>query len=41
MPRFVNAQQRKFFMIIRAFKLGNILATIGLALYASKHFWGV
>jgi len=41
LPNFVNPQQRKFFMIIRAFKLGNILATIALALYASRHFLGV
>ncbi|MFZ0183594.1 MAG: hypothetical protein WBV92_04265 [Nitrosotalea sp.] len=41
MPRFVNSQQRRFFMIIRAFKLGNILATVALALYAGKHFLGV
>ncbi|MDH2907136.1 MAG: hypothetical protein PXX83_03465 [Candidatus Nitrosotalea sp.] len=41
MPNFVNQQQKRFFMIIRAFKLGNILATVALALYAGKHFLGV
>jgi len=41
LPNFVNPQQKKFFLIIRAFKLGNIFGTIALALYASKHFLGV
>ena len=37
----MNPQQRKFYLITRAFKIGNILATIALALYAGKHFLGV
>jgi hypothetical protein len=41
LPSFANPEQRKFFMIIRAFKLGNILGTVALALYAGKHFFGV
>ncbi|MEO9277083.1 MAG: hypothetical protein ABI340_04810 [Nitrososphaera sp.] len=41
MPKFSNSQQQRFYFIMRAFKIGNILATIALALYASKHFLGV
>jgi len=41
LPNFANQQQRRFFMIVRAFKLGNILGTVALALYAGKHFFGV
>src|ERR671911_585571 len=32
---FVNAQQKKFYLISRAFKIGNILATI-ISISASK-----
>jgi len=35
---FANPQQKKFYLIIRAFKIGNILGTITIALYAIKHF---
>ncbi|HEV2192691.1 MAG TPA: hypothetical protein VGR54_03625 [Nitrosopumilaceae archaeon] len=38
---FANPQQRKFYLIMRAFKIGNILGTITIALYAGKHFLGV
>jgi len=41
LPSFKNAEQRKFYLIIRAFKFGNIFGTVALALYAGRHFLGV
>lgn len=37
---FVNPQQKKFFLISRAFKIGNILATIILISVIGKYFLG-
>ena len=37
---FVNAQQKKFYLISRAFKIGNILATIILISIIGKYFLG-
>lgn len=41
MPSFANEQQKKFYMIMRVFKFGNIFGTVALALYAGRHFLGV
>ena len=37
---FVNAQQKKFYLIARAFKFGNILGTIILISFIGKYFLG-
>ncbi|MCJ7637661.1 MAG: hypothetical protein MUO21_09255 [Nitrososphaeraceae archaeon] len=37
---FVNAQQKKFYLIARAFKVGNIVATIILISFIGKYFLG-
>jgi hypothetical protein len=37
---FVNSQQKKFYLISRAFKIGNILATIILISFIGKYFLG-
>ena len=37
---FVNPQQKKFYLIARAFKIGNILATIILISFIGKYFLG-
>jgi flagellar basal body L-ring protein FlgH len=37
---FVNSQQKKFYLISRAFKFGNILATIILISFIGKYFLG-
>jgi len=39
--RFANPQQRKFYMITRAFRIGNIIATVAVMLYFGKHLFGV
>lgn len=41
MPSFKNDQQKRFYLIIRAFKFGNIFGTVALVLYAGRHFFGV
>jgi hypothetical protein len=38
--RFANPQQRKFYILMRAFKIGNILGTIAVVLFIGKHFFG-
>jgi flagellar basal body L-ring protein FlgH len=38
---FVNAEQRKFYQIVRAFKIGNILATIVIISVIGKYFLGM
>ena len=40
MPSFKNEQQKKLYLIMRAFRYGNIFATVALALYAGRHFFG-
>jgi hypothetical protein len=37
---FVNGQQKKFYLIARAFKVGNIVATIILFSFIGKYFLG-
>jgi hypothetical protein len=37
---FANQQQRKFYMITRAFKIGNIVAAVAVMLYFGRHFFG-
>lgn len=36
---FANAQQRKFYMITRAFRIGNIVAAAAVFLYFGKHLF--
>jgi flagellar basal body L-ring protein FlgH len=38
---FANAEQRKFYQIARAFKIGNILATIVIMSIIGKYFLGI
>lgn len=38
---FANEQQKKFYLIGRAFKIGNIVGTTVLLLFVGKHFLGV
>ena len=38
---FANAEQRKFYEIARAFKIGNILATIVIISIIGKYFLGI
>jgi hypothetical protein len=38
---FANSQQKKFYMIGRAFKIGNIIGTTVLLFFVGKHFLGV
>ncbi len=38
---FANGSQRKFYLIIRAFKIGNIIGTIILVLFIGKTLLGV
>jgi len=38
---FVNAEQKKFYKIARAFKIGNILATIIVISVIGKYFFGM
>jgi hypothetical protein len=37
---FVNVQQKKFYLIARAFKIGNIVATVILISFIGKYFLG-
>ena len=37
---FVNDKQKKFYMIGRAFKVGNIIGTTILLFFVGKHFLG-
>jgi len=37
---FVNVQQKKFYLIARAFKIGNIVATVILISFIGKNFLG-
>jgi len=37
---FVNVQQKKFYFIARAFKIGNIVATVILISFIGKYFLG-
>ena len=37
---FVNVQQKKFYLIIRAFKIGNIVGTVILISFIGKYFLG-
>ncbi|MEO9321694.1 MAG: hypothetical protein ABI361_13590 [Nitrososphaera sp.] len=39
--RFANPQQKKFYLITRYFRMGNIIATAIAMLYFGKHFFGV
>jgi hypothetical protein len=38
--RFANPQQRRFYLLMRAFKIGNIVGTVVVVLYIGKHFFG-
>jgi hypothetical protein len=38
---FVNGQQRKFYMIGRAFKIGNVIGTLILLLFVGKSLLGI
>jgi len=38
---FVNGQQRKFYLIGRSFKIGNIIGTLVLVLLIGKFLLGV
>jgi len=38
---FANAEQKKFYHIAKAFKIGNILATFVIILIIVKYFLGV
>ncbi|MFB5600157.1 MAG: hypothetical protein ACE5SW_08035 [Nitrososphaeraceae archaeon] len=38
---FANDQQKKFYLIGRAFKIGNIIGTTVLLFFVGKHFLGV
>ena len=38
---FANAEQKKFYTIARAFKIGNILATIVIISVIGKYFLGI
>lgn len=40
MHSFKNEQQRRLFLIMRVFRMGNIFATVALAVYAGSHFLG-
>jgi len=35
---FVNVQQKKFYLIARAFKIGNIVGTVILISFIGKYF---
>ncbi len=37
---FVNGQQRKFYLIGRSFKIGNIIGTLVLVLFIGKSLLG-
>jgi hypothetical protein len=37
---FVNVQQKKFYLIARAFKIGNIVGTVILISFIGKYFLG-
>jgi len=37
---FVNIQQKKFYLIARAFKIGNIVGTVILISFIGKYFLG-
>jgi hypothetical protein len=38
--RFANPQQRKFYLLMRAFKIGNIVGAVVVVLYIGKYFFG-
>jgi hypothetical protein len=38
---FVNDRQRKFYLIGRAFKIGNVIGTLVLVLFIGKSLLGV
>jgi len=38
---FVNTEQKKFYQIAKAFKIGNILATFVIILIIVKYFLGL
>ncbi len=38
---FANSEQRKFYQVARAFKIGNILATIIIISVIGKYFLGI
>lgn len=38
---FANGQQRKFYLIGRSFKIGNIVGTVVLVLLIGKSLFGV
>ncbi len=38
---FANNKQKKFYNVSRAFKVGNIVATIVLLVFVVKHIFGV
>jgi len=38
---FANAEQKKFYKIARAFKIGNILVTIVIISVIGKYFLGI
>ncbi len=38
---FANGPHRKFYLIIRAFKIGNIVGTIFLVLFIGKSLLGI
>jgi hypothetical protein len=38
---FSNNSQRKFYLIMRGIKIGNILGTVGLVLFIGKSLLGI
>ena len=38
---FANEQQKKFYLLTKAFKIGNIIATTVIIFFAGMHFLGV
>jgi len=38
--RFANPQQRKFYLLMKVFKIGNIIGTIAVVIFIGKHFLG-
>jgi flagellar basal body L-ring protein FlgH len=38
---FANGEQKKFYQIVKAFKIGNILATFLIVLIIVKYFLGI
>lgn len=38
--KFANPQQRRFYLVMRAFKIGNIVSTVIVIMFIGKHFFG-